>query len=237
MTVGLVLVSHSARLAAGAVDVARQMAPDVVLLAAGGTGDDDAGIGTSPDRVLAAVEEALGSGGVVVLTDLGSAVLTAESVLEMLDDPDQVRVRVPDAPFVEGAVAAAVAAQQGGDLDAVEAAARAAGAGFGPAQPAPAPRDDGDGGRAGPAARATVIVRNPLGLHARPAAVLARAVSGFDARVLIAGADGASVLGLMSLGARGGDQLVVEARGPQADAAVAAVVAMVEEGFGETEPR
>jgi PTS hybrid protein len=116
--VALVLVSHSAQVAAGTAAIAEQMAPDVLLLPAGGTAD---GIGTSVDLVLEAVERGLAEtgdgGGVVVLTDLGSAVLTTDLVLEMVDEPE--RVAVPTAPFVEGAVSAAVKAQQGGDLAAV----------------------------------------------------------------------------------------------------------------------
>ncbi len=77
MTVRLVVVSHSAKIADGAVELAAQMAPDVTIIAAGGT--DDGRIGTSLEKVMAALEEASGGSGVVVLTDLGSAVMTAES--------------------------------------------------------------------------------------------------------------------------------------------------------------
>ncbi|WP_390613273.1 PTS-dependent dihydroxyacetone kinase phosphotransferase subunit DhaM, partial [Clavibacter phaseoli] len=78
MSVGIVLVSHSALIAHGLVDLARQMAPTVALVPAGGSGDgtrDDAGIGTSFDVVSAALAEAEGGDGVVVLADLGSASL------------------------------------------------------------------------------------------------------------------------------------------------------------------
>ena len=81
--------------------------------------------------------------------------------------------------------------------------------------------------------RATVTVRNPLGLHARPAAVLARMLAGYDAKVQVDGANGASVLALMKLGATKGHELQVEAEGSQAAAAVAAFVEAVEGGFGE----
>lgn len=228
--VALVLVSHSADVASGTADIARQMAPDVVLLPAGGTPE---GIGTSVDRVMAAVEEALTAcdrdgGGVVVLTDLGSALLTTDLVLEMLDEADAALVRVPAAPIVEGAVAASVRAQQGGDLDgveqaAVEAGGAAAGAPGGPPPPT-AP---------GPVVTATTTLRNPLGLHARPAALLARAVVDTGVPVLVDGVDGGSILALMSLSARGGHALTVTASGPGARAAVETVVGVVEGGFGE----
>ena len=121
MTVALVIVSHSVKLAEGVVELATQMARDVQFRAAGGTEDGD--IGTSFDKVYAAVEELLGEGHeVAVLTDLGSATMTVEAVLEMVD-PD--RVRFAPGPLVEGAIAAAVTAQVGGDLAAVVEAAAA----------------------------------------------------------------------------------------------------------------
>lgn len=233
--IALVLVSHSRLLAQGAVELAAQMAPGVLLLPAGGTDDD--GLGTSYDRVSGAIEEALATtGGVVVLADLGSAVMTVESVLDLEDGFDG-RAALADAPFVEGAVAAAVTAHGGGDLAEVLASAEHAGSTF--AVPADAARDDASSGALAPAgaeggaASAHVALRNPLGLHARPAAVLARLVAGYDATVTIDGVNGASVLELMKLGAAGGHELAVAASGPQAREALAAVVEAVEGGFGE----
>ena len=93
MTVRLVVVSHSAKIADGAAELAAQMAPDVLILPAGGT--DDGRIGTSLEKVMAALEQAEGD-GVVVLTDLGSAVMTAESAAEFAADPGS--VVLADAP-------------------------------------------------------------------------------------------------------------------------------------------
>lgn len=238
--VALVLVSHSAAAAQGAAEIAAQMAPDVTVLPAGGT---DTGIGTSFDRVLAAVEAAAGAvdgdgAGVVVLTDLGSAVLTTESVLEVLDE-GAVPVRVPAAPFVEGAVAAAVEAQQGGDVERVESAAVQAGRMF--AQPAGAgaatgPESGGSappGGDGAPEATGTAVLRNEQGLHARPAAVLARAVADLGIPVTVDGVNGASVLELMRLGVTRGHELRIVAVGEGAQEAVDQLVALVEGGFGE----
>lgn len=224
--VALVLVSHSRSLAAGAVELAAQMAPGVVIVAAGGM---ESGIGTSFDLISSAIETATEGGrSAVVLTDLGSAVLTTESVLELADDDVQARVRLADAPFVEGAVAAAVTAHGGGDLAAVLAAAVHAGTTFAAAAPDAVASPSATGGLS-----RTVVLRNPLGLHARPAASLARMVSGYDAAVTINGVNAASVLELMKLGAAGGQQLTVVASGAQAEQAVAAVVEAVEGGFGE----
>ncbi|HRA06794.1 MAG TPA: dihydroxyacetone kinase phosphoryl donor subunit DhaM, partial [Propionicimonas sp.] len=123
-SVAFVIVSHSEKLAEGVVELAAQMARDVQLRAAGGTDDDR--IGTSFDKVSAAIAELRAAGhDVAVLTDLGSANMTVEAVLDFLDEDDAAHVRFCDGPLVEGAVSAAVTAQVGGDLDAVQAAARA----------------------------------------------------------------------------------------------------------------
>jgi dihydroxyacetone kinase phosphotransfer subunit len=119
--VGLVLVSHSEQLAAGLREMVVELAPgEVVVMAAGGT--DDGRFGTSYQRIAAAIAGADRGDGVVILADLGSAVLTVKALLAEGDElPDT--ARLVDAPFVEGAVAAAVTAATGADLDAVAAAA------------------------------------------------------------------------------------------------------------------
>lgn len=120
--VGIVLVSHSAELAAGLRLLVEQIGSDDVPLATAG-GTDDGRIGTSYDLVLSAIQQADRGGGVVVLPDLGSSVLTARTVLEDHPRPD---VLIVDAPFVEGAVAAVVTASSGADLKAVADAAKEA---------------------------------------------------------------------------------------------------------------
>jgi dihydroxyacetone kinase phosphotransfer subunit len=119
--VGLVLVSHSATLAAGLVELLTQLAPDVTITTAAGT--EDGRIGTSADLVTAAVAAAQSGDGVVIVPDLGSAVLSVRVALE--DAPSETVVLV-DAPFVEGAVSAAVTAGTGATLDEVIAAAQEA---------------------------------------------------------------------------------------------------------------
>ena len=120
--VGIVLVSHSVRLAEGAADLAAQVGGGTVaVVAAGGT--DDGGLGTSAAKVERALRAAERGAGVVVLPDLGSAVLTVRALLEDLPD---VTVALADAPFVEGAVAATVTAAAGADLMAVAKAAEEA---------------------------------------------------------------------------------------------------------------
>jgi PTS hybrid protein len=220
--VGLLIVSHSARLAEGVVELAAQMAPSVPLIAAGGT--DGGGVGTSFDKVMAGIADADLGEGVVIMTDLGSAVMTAESVLEFLDDEQRARVRLADAALVEGSVAAAVAAESGAGVDAVVRAAEEA-------LPCASPEEAPEVGE--PAASAVLTLPNQAGLHARPAAVLAGRLAQFDAVITINGVDAQSVMALMALGARKGAQLVVEASGPDAEAAVRLVREQVERGFGE----
>ncbi|WP_138445193.1 dihydroxyacetone kinase phosphoryl donor subunit DhaM [Sinomonas susongensis] len=220
--VGLLIVSHSARLAEGVVELAEQMARSVPLVAAGGT--DDGGVGTSFEKVMKGIAEADHGAGVVVIADLGSAIMTAESVLEFLDDEQRSRVRIADAAIVEGAVAAAVAAESGAGLDAVVRAAEEAVAG---AEPEEAPE------AAEPSESAVLTLSNRTGLHARPAAVLAGRLSQLDAEVTINGVDAQSVMALMALGAKKGEQLVVEASGADAARAVSLVREQVEQGFGE----
>jgi len=122
--VGIVVVSHSAELARGVVDLAGQMAgPEVSIEAAGG--GPDGGLGTNEPLVREALARAQDGQGVAVLADLGSSILTVLSVLEDHED-DDADIRLADAPLVEGAVAAAVMASAGGSLDQVIAAAQEA---------------------------------------------------------------------------------------------------------------
>lgn len=254
MSVGLVIVSHSGKLAEGVVELAAQMAADVTIVPAGGT--DDGGIGTSLEKISAAISEADTGDGAVLLADLGSAVMTAETAVEFLDDEQRGRVRLADAPLVEGAVAAAVAAQTGRALAAVLQEAESAGA-------VPAPSGAATGGQdaAGkasqPGGQSTASSEdpdddfdgldadgegvhtgsweliNPAGLHARPAAAVAQAMSDLDAEVRINGVDAKSVMLLMSLGLGQGQTLTLAARGPDAARAVEIMALEVRNGFGE----
>ena len=109
--VGLVIVSHSQKLAEGVVELARAMADEVRIAAAGGL--EDGTLGTSYQRIHDAIEEVYSEDGVAVLMDMGSAVMTAEMVLEDLDKDNVVLV---DCPLVEGAVLAAVESATGSSL-------------------------------------------------------------------------------------------------------------------------
>jgi len=121
--VGLVVVSHSRPLAEAAVTLARQMLPGAEVAIEVAAGTDDGGLGTDAVAVSAAITAADSGDGVVVLMDLGSAVMSAETALELLDDDVRERVLLSSAPLVEGLVGAVVVASGGADRDRVAAEA------------------------------------------------------------------------------------------------------------------
>jgi phosphoenolpyruvate-protein phosphotransferase/dihydroxyacetone kinase phosphotransfer subunit len=245
--IGIVVVSHSARLAEGVCELAAQAAQGrVPLAAAGGMAWPEAALGTDPRRVQQAIESVYSQDGVVVLMDLGSALLSAEMAVELLPQAHQGAVRLCEAPLVEGAVAAAVQAAAGSDVDRVLAEARGALAAkvaqLAPAEPV-APTDaTPTAGRNGPAAELVLTIPNRLGLHARPAAHFVRTAARFRSRIhannltrRVGPADAKSINQLLMLALRQGDELRLAAEGPDAEAALAALRALVEDGFGEAE--
>jgi phosphoenolpyruvate---glycerone phosphotransferase subunit DhaM len=119
MNVGIVIVSHSAKIAEGAADMVRQMVGDAVPLAWAG-GDPDGGLGTDVAKIIAAIDAAWSPAGVAVLVDLGGAETNSEMAIEMLDEERREHVVVCNAPVVEGAVIAATEASGGSSLDAVK---------------------------------------------------------------------------------------------------------------------
>jgi len=125
--VGLVLISHSGTLVEGLREMVAQVAGDEVTVATAG-GTEDGRLGTSAPRIASAIRQALDSGAdeALVLLDLGSAALSLELALEELDPADRLRVRITEAPLVEGAILAAVQASIGSPIDQVIAAAEGA---------------------------------------------------------------------------------------------------------------
>lgn len=121
--VGIVIVSHSWKIAEGIKDLRAQVAPRASIIAAGGM--EDLEIGTDAVKIMEAISEADDGGGVVILADLGSGVMSAEMAIDLLED-ETIDARMVDAPIVEGAVAAAVEAGCGSDIDAVMQAAEEA---------------------------------------------------------------------------------------------------------------
>lgn len=241
--VGLVLVSHSRKLAEGAAELAREMGgPEVRIETAGGLEAPEA-VGTDAVLVLGAIERAWSEDGVLVLMDLGSAILSAEMALEMLPEERRARVRLCAAPFVEGAVAAAVTAKLGAPLERV--AVEATGglepklAHLGGPQP-PSPAEGAETFDRGAARSLRLVVQNPHGLHARPAARFVQTASAFDADVRIANLSAErgpvtarSLNAVATLGVGKGDEIEVLATGPEAERALAAIRELAERGFDE----
>lgn len=242
--VGIVLVSHSHAIAEGAAELARQMGgEDVRIETAGGLDTPEHEIGTDAVLVEKAIERAWSEDGVLVLMDLGSAVLSAEMALDLLPEHMREKVVLTEAPFVEGAVAAAVTSRIGSSLERVaeEArgglAAKVAHLGVEIAAEVSAPATGID---AGGSASAELVVETAHGLHARPAAQLVRTAASFDADVrvtnLSAGRGPVSARSLNSvatLGVGHGDRIEVTATGPQAREAIEALVALASRNFDE----
>src|SRR5246127_5187428 len=189
--VGLVLVSHSRRLAEATVDlIKRTIGPDISIAAAGGVGDDRSELGTDALDIQEAILKVRSPDGVLVLMDMGSAILSAETAKELVSFEMTDPLVLCSAPLVEGSIAAAVQIQIGSALAEVTAAAQQ---GLAPKQeqlsdtapsPQPAASDKQEliptGGK-----ELEVTIRNEHGLHLRPAANLIKALAPFKATVQI----------------------------------------------------
>ena len=246
--IGIVIVSHSAKLAEGVVELARGMGgADVRIQAAGGMNLPGQPLGTDPLLILSAIEAVYSEDGVLVLMDLGSAVLSAEMAVEMLPEAQRKQVVLCAAPIVEGAVVAAVQARIGSPLAQVVAEAGRALAVKAeqlnpPGQAAP-PAQPGIALREGPDA-IILKVNHKLGLHARPASALVKTAGRFtQAEIKVKNlstgsspANARSIISVMALGVQQGHEILVSASGPEAKAALAAIQALVDANFGEDVP-
>lgn len=247
--IGFVIVSHSSELALGVREIVHQMVQDRVPIAvAGGTDNPDAPIGTDPMRVLAAIETVYSTDGVVVLMDLGSALMSAEAAIEFLPPEQRPYIHLCEAPVVEGTLAAAVRAMAGGSLAEVMAEARGA-LQSKHEQLASALSDNGQSAAVPPMApvklptnqagvhQLTVTLPNRLGLHARPAAKLVELAARHNVYISVVKdnrhANVSSINQLITLGARQGDQLHFHIQGEQAEAAAAAISALVADNLGD----
>ena len=250
MTVGLVIVSHSAQLAEGVAELAGQMSQGKTpIAAAGGTVNDV--IGTSVDRIVAAIQSVEGPDGVLVLLDLGSAILSTEMALEMLDEDRRGRVRISFAPMVEGAVTAALEASLGRTLAQVQQAAEKTASTEQLQLLKPLTQGDDTIAQnlemseavatgADTPLEVALVLTNPTGLHARPASLFVQTADRFQANVRASGhgreSDATSIIGILSLGLRQGDTLTLRAGGTEAKAAIEALSELVRANFYETAP-
>ncbi|CNH32314.1 dihydroxyacetone kinase phosphoryl donor subunit DhaM [Yersinia pekkanenii] len=239
--VNLVVVSHSALLAQGVVELAQQMTQGGCQLAvAAGVDDADHPIGTDAIKVMEAIESVYSPSGVLVLMDLGSALLSAETALELLAPDMAQNVQLCSASLVEGTLAAVVAASSGASLAEVRAeamgalAAKAAQLG----EKASAPTSSAITKVAPDAQSVSWIVRNPDGLHVRPAAKLVAVLAPFAADLLLEKngqcVNPRSLNPLALLQVRKGDTIRLLASGEQAGEALDAFMQLAQQHFGES---
>ncbi len=240
MAVGLVVVSHSRALARAAVALAQEMLHGKQIRIAIAAGLDDTTFGTDAAQIVDAITAADQGAGVVVLMDLGSAVLSAELALELLDDAARERVVLCPAPLVEGLVVAAVAAAGGAST--AEVAAEAAGALAGKiGHLGPAPEAAAAGAVDHPdELTGSFVVANPHGLHARPAARLVHEVRRRDAHARVRNrrtdsewVDAGSLSKLATLGVRSGDEVEIRVSGSQAAETLDHVLSLAARNFDE----
>jgi phosphoenolpyruvate-protein phosphotransferase/dihydroxyacetone kinase phosphotransfer subunit len=250
MTVGLVIVSHSAQLAAGVAELATQMTQGATPIAPAGGAANDV-LGTSVDKILAAIQAVDGPGGVLILLDLGSAILSTEMALEMLEDDQREHIALSFAPLVEGTLAASIEASLGRTLAEVKAAAEKT------AQPEqlqmlkPLSSSAAEDANVLPPSselvsqptaptylEAQLVLTNPTGLHARPASLFVQTAHRFQASIQALGrgkqAEATSIIGVLSLGVRQGDTLTIRASGAEAAQALDALSTLVHANFYET---
>ncbi|GAC1643593.1 MAG: phosphoenolpyruvate--protein phosphotransferase [Ktedonobacteraceae bacterium] len=247
MTVGLVIVSHSEKLASGVAELAQQMTQGAItIVAAGGAGNNV--IGTSADTIQRAIEHVDGPDGVLVLLDMGSAVLSTEMALEMLSEEERGRVVLSFAPLVEGTLAAALDAMLGHSLKEVEAAAEKTASKEQLQKLKPITQEEGtanvetsaqgDDTFPAEATEKHYTLTNSAGLHARPASLVIQTAARFKALVEIQAhqrrARANSLLELLSLSARQGETILIRASGEDAQAALNALGGLIEANFYES---
>jgi multiphosphoryl transfer protein len=241
VTVGLVVVSHSRALARAAVALAQEMLHGKQIRIAVAAGLDDITFGTDAAQIVDAITAADQGAGVVVLMDLGSAVLSAELATELLDDDARERVVLCPAPLVEGLVVAAVAAAGGASVDEVAAEAAGALAGkighLGPTPVVPTADAAGDSDEL----TGSFVVANPHGLHARPAARLVQEVRRRDAHARVRNrrtasewVDAGSLSKIATLGVRSGDEVEIRVSGSQAAETLDHILSLAARNFDES---
>jgi phosphoenolpyruvate-protein phosphotransferase/dihydroxyacetone kinase phosphotransfer subunit len=251
--VGIVLVSHSRPLALSVQKLVRSMTgPALPLAIAAGAGDNHEELGTDAVEISQAIVAVHSSGGVVLLMDMGSAILSAETALDLLEPDIRASVRLCAAPFVEGAVAAGVTANLGSSLDEVcaEALASLKQKTTALASASPAPAGNGNGKKAeaeinpNSARRVRLTMPNLHGLHARPAARLIMETRPFRSEITISNVSNKrgpvsvrSLSSLASLEILRGNEIEVAAVGDDASVALKKISELIESGLGEVLPK
>ena len=246
--ISLVIVSHSQQLALGVRELAVQMVDEIVPIAiAAGVEDPDNPLGTDVMQVCQAINSVFSDHGVLVLMDLGSAVMSAEMALEFLSPEQRAKVYLCSAPLVEGTLAAAVSAAAGNNIQ--EVIAEAQGALSAKAtmlgvkdhlKPHTCPLVQTEGVSGENSQEMRLTIKNRLGLHARPAAQFVATASRYKSQIQVqnltrgtAAVRSDSINQVATLGARQGHELLITATGTDAQAALTALKALIVNNFGE----
>src|SRR6516164_1725061 len=242
--VGLVLVSHSRSLAEATVELIRRtVQPNLSIACSGGVGDNREELGTDAIEIQEAITSVYSEEGVLVLMDLGSAILSAETAKDLLDPERRDRIVLSSAPLVEGGIAAAVQAQLGASISEV---AEAAGKSLLPKQDQVQdviPVETKELPTATPAAYNEIIeaiIENEHGLHLRPAAALIKGLAEFEGEVLIENRSAGrgpvaakSLVDVTRLQIRQGDRVRFSISSPNPQPVIDAIRSMVANQFGE----
>ena len=222
--VGVMIVSHSLAVASGTAEMVRQIGGDNIPISFAG-GNADGGLGTDVEVILKGLQEIWTEAGIVVLYDLGSAEMSSEAAIEMLPEYQQKRIKICEAPLVEGAILAGVESCGGGHLEQVTSVAEKKQVGIDKIS------DSIESHR--------VTIAHPIGLHARPAVKFTQLAKSFEAYVQVkleeqtVWVDAKSIVRVMGLKARHGKVLNLRATGCDAAEAVKKLIVLVDTNFGE----
>ncbi|GAA3649802.1 phosphoenolpyruvate--protein phosphotransferase [Flavivirga jejuensis] len=237
--VGIVIVSHSKMLAEGVKELANQMSQNkVAVITAGGLEDTSSPIGTDPFKIKDAIEALSDSNGILVLMDIGSAVMNAELALDLVDERLKHKTLLCEAPLVEGAIAAVAQAMTGADIEAVANEAKHSLLGKQTLLKPVEEQVETDAFTDVVGKEIKITVPNQLGLHARPSVKLIELVNKFDVTATVStknkpfvAAD--SISQVSTLGAKKGDILTFRVKGKQADDLEIALKGFVKQNFGD----
>ncbi len=247
--VGIVLVSHSAKLAEAVAELAGQMTQEPVPIAiAAGIDDPENPFGTDVIKVQEAIESVYSDAGVVVLMDLGSAVMSTEMAIEFLSSTQKNHVKICTAPLVEGAIAAIIPASLGANIQQVIAESNAA-------LTAKISQIDVDEilpdksitnpkniDKQSPSKTINITVKNQLGIHARPAAKLVAIANQFPSQITLRNLtknsqtiNAKSINQVITLAVKQGHKIAITATGHDADLALIKFQELITNNFGEAE--
>jgi phosphocarrier protein FPr len=241
--VSIVLVSHSRALAEALEHLTQQVSSAQLAIAiAGGVGENHRELGTNALDIAEAIKSVYTPRGVLVLMDLGSAILSAEMALELLPVEWREHIRFCPAPIVEGAISAAIQASLGSDLATVYAEALTS---LQPKQEQlqtePATRQTPTQNLA-PEYQITLTLRNKHGLHARPAARFVQTAARYNAQISVSNltngrgpASARSLNAIAALVALKNHTIRIQASGAQAQQALQALQNLVDDNFGEVD--